>query len=95
MMTAQTRRSLAALLAGIAGMLMALLTATRLRQDACLDAGGRWLAAARSCELPAGAASAMSPLRGYTLGAVAGVLTAIVLWRMFTFFASRGVRRPS
>ena len=94
-MTAETRRSLAALLAGIAGMLMALLTATRLRQDACLDAGGRWLAAARMCELPAGTASEMSPLRGYALGAVAGVLTAIVLWRMFTFFASRGTRRPS
>ena len=95
MITAETRRRLAALLIGTAGMLLALLTATSLLQDACLDAGGRWLADARTCELPAGAAMATSPFRAYATGAVAGVLAAIMLWRIFTFAASRGVRRSS
>jgi hypothetical protein len=91
-MTAATRRRFAALLIGTAGMLTALLVATRLKQDACLDAGGRWLTAARLCELPPGASTAMSPYRAYAVGAVAGVLTVIVLWRVFTFAASRVVR---
>ena len=90
-MTAATRRRLASLLIGTAGMLTALLVATWLRQDDCLDAGGRWTAA-RLCELPPGAATAMSPFRAYAVGAVAGVLTVIVLWRMFTFAASRALR---
>ena len=93
-MTVETRRRLAALLTGIAGMLVALLSATWMRQDACLDAGGRWLATARTCELPAGTA-AVSPLRAYAIGAVAGLLTVGVLWRTFTFFTSRASRRSA
>ena len=91
-MTVETRRRLAALLVGIAGTLTALLTATWLRQDACLDAGGQWLAATRLCELPPGAATGISSLRAYVVGAIGGVLTAIVLWRVFTFAASRARR---
>ena len=94
-MTAETRRRLAALLTGTAGALTALLLATWLRQDACLDAGGRWLAATRHCELPAGASAAISSQRAYAVGAIVGVLTAIVLWRVFTFAASRAARRPA
>jgi hypothetical protein len=91
-MTSETRRRLAALLTGTAGTLTALLMATWLRQDACLEAGGRWLAATRQCQLPSGASTAMSSPMAYVIGAVGGVLTAIVLWRVFTFATSRAVR---
>jgi hypothetical protein len=90
-MTVETRRRIAILLVGTAGTLTALLLATSLRQDACLDAGGRWLAAARQCELPPGASMAMPSHKAYAIGALAGMLAAIVLWRMFTF-ASRARR---
>src|SRR5215212_12161581 len=50
-MTIETRRRLATLLIGTAATLTALLTATWLRQDACLDASGRWIDATRQCEL--------------------------------------------
>lgn len=93
-MNPQTRRSLAAMLSGVAAAIVALVTTTWLRQDACLDAGGLWIAAARSCTLPAGAAEA-APARAYALGAVAGVVTAVVLWRTYTFFVSRGGRGRS
>jgi hypothetical protein len=92
-MTSETRRRLAALFTGTAGTLTALLVATWLRQDACVDAGGRWLAAARMCELPSGASMAMSAGRAYAVGAVGGVLTAIVLWRVFTFAGRWGAPR--
>jgi len=94
-MTVETRRRLAILLIGTTGTLTALLMATWLRQDACLDAGGRWIAATRLCELPPGASTAMSPQRAYAVSVVGGVLTAIVLWRAFTFAASRAVRGPA
>ncbi|HEX6533443.1 MAG TPA: hypothetical protein VF041_02530 [Gemmatimonadaceae bacterium] len=92
-MNAETRRRLAALLAGIAGAYVALSVASWLRQDACLDAGGRWLAAARACELPGGAPPLPPPLRAYIVGAVVGIVVAVVLWRTFTFFARRGATR--
>lgn len=34
-----------------------------------------------------------SPLRAYVLGAAAALIVAVVLWRIFTFAASRGGRR--
>jgi hypothetical protein len=92
-MNSQTRRSLAAAVCGVAAALVALYAAAWLSQDACLDAGGRWLAAARACALPAGAAPPGAPVRAYALGALAGVATAVVLWRTYTFFVARGGRR--
>ena len=94
-MTAQLRRQIAVLLIGVVAMLIALSVATWLRQDACLDAGGRWLPGSRTCELAAGATAAGSTGRAYVFGAVAGVLTSVVLWRTFTFFAARTARRSA
>ncbi|HEU6451302.1 MAG TPA: hypothetical protein VFT57_07760 [Gemmatimonadaceae bacterium] len=94
-MTAEIRRHLAALLSGIAGAFVALSMSLWLRQDACLDAGGRWLAMERACELPAGLSSPSSPVRYYIAGAVAGLLVAGVLFRGFSFIADRAAARRS
>lgn len=94
-MTVETRRRLAALLSGIAGAFVALSVSLWLRQDACLDAGGRWVAIERACELPAGLASPTSPVRFYIVGAVAGLLVAVALVRTFSFIADRAATRRS
>ncbi len=92
-MTANARRQAATLLVGAMAMLTALLVVTLVRQDRCLDAGGRWIAATRTCEsLPDGAAP-LSSGWAWGLGLVAGVVTAVVLWRAFDFFAARAASR--
>lgn len=92
-MTPQLRRSLAALLAGVAGSLIALTTAAWIRRDACLDSGGRWLDAARRCEWAAGAAAGPDPqARAYLVGALVGLAAAAMLWRIYTYVSSRGRR---
>lgn len=93
-MNANTRRQLAALLCGTAAALVALAVATYLRERACVEAGGRWLAT-RQCELAAAGTPGGAPggARAYALGALAGLLTLVVLWRTFTFFAMRASRR--
>ena len=94
-MNAETRRRLAALLSGIAGAFVALSVSLWLRQDACLDAGGRWVAVERACELPAGASQLASPARSYIVGAVAGLLVAGMLLWAFSFIAGRAAARRS
>jgi hypothetical protein len=94
-MTPETRRHLAALLSGIAGAYVALSVSLWLRQDACLDAGGQWVALERTCVLPAGLASPTSPARYYIVGAVAGLLVAGLLFRGFSFIAARAAARRS
>lgn len=90
-MTARLRRQLALILVGVAAAVVALSVATWLLGDACLDAGGRWLAATRSCD--AAAVDRAARVRAHAAGVVAGVLAATVLWRTFTFFGSRAGRR--
>lgn len=87
-MTPDLRRRLAALLAGVAGTLVALLAVTVLRARACRDAGGRWADAARACTLPPGA-DEPAAATAWLLGALAGVAAMLVLWRTYTFFALR------
>jgi hypothetical protein len=94
-MTAETRRRLAALLSGIAGAFVALSVSLWLRQDACLDAGGRWVAIERACELPAGLSSPTSPARFYIVGAAAGLLVAGLLLLGFSVIANRVAARRS
>ena len=94
-MTPQLRRALAALLAGTAGSLLALTTVAWVRRDACLDSGGRWLAAARACEWPAGGAADDPTLRAYLVGVLVGLAAAGLLWRTFSFFAARAGRRAA
>ncbi len=91
-MTPDLRRGLAALLAGIAASLVGLMTASWLRQRACVGAGGDWLEGLRACALPGGLPEP-SPWRSSLAGAAAAVVTLVVLWRTYTFFADRG-RRP-
>ena len=94
-MTAENRRRLAALLSGIAGAYVALSVSLWLRQDVCLDSGGRWLAIERACELPAGTSPLDSSVRFYIVGAAAGLLVAGVLLRTFSFIAKRAAARLS
>ena len=90
-MTPQLRRQLVLLVVGITAAIVALIAATALRQDACLDAGGRWLLDTETCEL-AGAMPRGATVRAYLLGALVGLLAGAMLWRVYTFFASRGTR---
>lgn len=78
------------MLMGVAAALVALSVVTLLQARACAKAGGHWIPAARHCE---------NPLRGtpsewsaWLLGALAGALTLVVLWRTWTFFATRAAR---
>ena len=91
-MKPELRHRLALLLVGVATALVGLSVATWVRQDDCLDAGGRWNAAARACEPAAGAAAAPS-WRAFAFGIAAGLVVAIVLWRTYTFFVLRAARR--
>ena len=87
-MSPELRRGVAALLAGTAASLAALLVATWMRARSCVGAGGRWADATRSCTLPAGVAE--TPMwRSSLVGAVVGIVTLLVLWRTYTFFADR------
>lgn len=92
-MKPELRHRLALLLVGVAAALVGLSVATWVRRDDCLDAGGRWLAASRTCELAGGPAAAMPSWRAVALGAGAGLLAAVVLWRTYTFFVGRAARR--
>ena len=87
----ELRRGLAALLAGTAASLAALLATTVMRARACADAGGEWMEGVRRCAMPGGAPEpAMS--RSALVGAVVGVATLVTLWRTYTFFAARRAR---
>lgn len=90
-MSSELRRGLAALLAGVAASLAALLTSAWLRGRACVGAGGRWVEAERQCALPAGA-EAPAMWRSSLVAALVGMATLLVLWRTFTFFADRRAR---
>ena len=90
-MSPELRRGLAALLAGVAASLLALLTSTWLRGRACVGAGGRWAEATRQCALPAGV-EAPGMWRSSLVAALMGVVTLLALWRTFTFFADRRAR---
>jgi hypothetical protein len=92
-MSPELRRGLAALLAGTAASLAALMIATWMRARSCTGAGGRWVEAARRCELPAGVTAA--PVwQSSLVGAVIGFATLLVLWRTYTYFADRRPRAP-
>ena len=80
------------MLAGIAAMLVALSTATYLRQRACADAGGEWVAAARTCQLAPGR-DVPVPVMAYLLGTLAGFATLMILWRTYTFVVKRAAER--
>jgi hypothetical protein len=90
-MTPEFRRGLAALLAGTAASLAALLASTLMRARACANAGGEWMEGVRRCAMPGGAPEP-STWQGLVVGALAGVTTLVVLWRTFTFFADRRTR---
>jgi hypothetical protein len=87
------RRSLIQLLIGIIATIAGLAALNAIRQDRCLDAGGRWMAAARSCVGPSGP---LSVSRGTDVIAaiVIGVLLAFMLMRASTF-ARRRASGPS
>ena len=90
-MSPELRRGVAALLAGTAASLTALLVATWMRARSCAAAGGSWVEATRSCTLPAGVTG--TPMwRSSLVGAVVGIATLLVLWRTYTFFADRRAR---
>ena len=87
------RRSLIQLLIGIIATMAGLAALNAVRQDRCLDAGGPWPAATRSCVGPDGP---LSVARGsdVIVAIVIGVLLALMLDRASSF-ASRRASRPS
>lgn len=88
-MNASNRRRLLILLVGIVVTLVALLVTSSIQADACLDAGGRWLAS-RRCEAPSRQLPGSG--RAYLAGGVTGLLTLAFLWRALTFFGRRVTR---
>ena len=90
-MNPKLRRQLILVIVGVSGAIVALIAATYLRQDACLDAGGRWVIATETCQLEGGGAMSQgSTVRAYLLGALVGLLAGTMLWRVYTLVASRG-----
>lgn len=90
-MKRELRQRLAVMLMGVAAALVALTVVSLLQARACAAVEGRWIAAARHCELPL--RGAPSDRWAWLLGALAGALTLVVLWRTWTFFATRAARR--
>lgn len=86
-MTPALRRRLALLLVGVAASLVALAVVARVHQAACAEAGGTWLATRRCV---AHGAPLPAPARAYPLGVLAGVVTAVVLWRTYAYYRTRG-----
>ncbi len=88
------RRSLIQLLIGIIAAMVSLTALNAVRQDRCLDAGGQWAAATRSCTGPSGP---LSVARGFDVIAaiVVGVLLAFMLHRISTFASQRASRPPA
>ena len=80
---------MALLLAGAMAAVVALAVATALRQDACLDAGGRWVARG-GCEIDGGTLPGAGG--AYMAGALAGLVVLVVAWRTYTFVATRTSR---
>jgi hypothetical protein len=87
------RRSIIVMLIGVAAALTGFATASLVEQDRCLDAGGRWNAAVRSCQLAAGDVAGLG-LKSMAAGVFVGILVAVVLYRTVLFFAMK-VSRPS
>ena len=79
------------MLMGVAAALIALTVVSILQGRACREAGGHWIASARHCENPL--RGAPSEWSAWLLGALAGAATLVVLWRTWTFFATRAARR--
>lgn len=90
-MSPDVRRGLAAVLAGTAASLAALLVASWMRARACTGAGGEWMDGVRRCAMPGGVAEPTT-WRSSLVGALVGVATLVLLWRTFTFFAERRAR---
>ena len=92
-MNPQVRRQIILVIVGITAAIVALIAATYLRQDACLDAGGRWLGQTETCELAGGAALPRGAVvRAYLLGSLIGLLAGTMLWRVYSFVTRRGMR---
>jgi hypothetical protein len=80
---------LALLLAGAMAAVVGLAVAAALRQDACLDAGGRWLARG-GCEIDGGTLPGAGG--AYMAGALAGLVVLAVAWRAYTLVTTRASR---
>jgi hypothetical protein len=87
------RRSIMVLLIGVISTLTGFAAAAFLEQRKCLDAGGRWDAALRKCELTTGDVTGYGS-RSIVAGVFVGVLLAITLYRTVLFFTMRA-SRPS
>ena len=92
-MTPGLRHRLALFIVGVAAAIVGMSVATWMRQDACHDAGGRWLAVERTCALAGGATATLPTWRAVAVALVAGALVATLTWRAYTFFLVRGARR--
>ncbi len=87
------RRSLIQILIGVIASLAALTVVTAVREDRCLDAGGKWVAATRACVGPDGPLP-VSRGSDVILAIAIGLVIAFMLYRASTFAQAR-TSRPS
>ena len=87
------RRSIIVLLIGVLATVGGLTAATLLERDRCLDAGGRWVAAARQCWLASDVSIGFG-MRSIAIGVVVALLAAVMLYRAFLFFERGRAPRP-
>ena len=85
------RQALGPLLVGTISVGSGLWVALQLRIDRCLDAGGRWDPAHRSCELPVGAppGAGTYTLADFTIGGAVMLGFGFLLMRMWAAIAKR------
>jgi hypothetical protein len=85
------RQLLAPLIVGTISVGSGLWVALQLRIDRCLDAGGRWDAAHRSCDLPDGMlpGAASHTLGDFLIGGAVMLVFGYMLLRMWAAIARR------
>ena len=78
------RRSVIQLLIGVIAALGGLGALTVIRQNRCVDAGGQWSIAQRSCAGPSGPIP-VDRWSDVTIALIIGLLLAVMLYRASTF----------
>jgi len=88
---AMNRQALGPLLVGIISVGSGLWVALQLRIDRCLDAGGRWDPASRTCDLPASAppGAASYTLADFAVGGAVMLAFGFMLMRMWAAIVKR------
>lgn len=76
------------LLVGVIAALSGLAAASYIQADRCAGMGGRWDAAVRRCQFPAGESTGWS-IAAILTGFIVAVAVGILLYRAMQFFTNR------